>query len=457
MTAMNHNHFHVAGTKRRDFPSLLKEVQEYISGKYTVMISQDKHQQKEQLMLFISKYLRDSSLMVDGMEFDELVERLYQEMAEYSILTRFLFSTGVEEININSWKDVKVTWSTGKTETLTEHFASPQHALDVIRRLLHKSGMILDFARPVVRGHLANNIRITAFGPPITDEEKGVAASIRMINPQKLAREDFIQSGTASPEILEFLSMVMRYGVSMCITGATGSGKTTLMSWVLSTIPDDKRVFSIENGVREFDLSRIGQDDRVLNNVVHTVTRSSEDPKQNVDQEMLLEYALTANPDIICVGEMKSAEAFAAQEAARTGHAVVTTIHANSCEATYGRMMTLCKVKYDISDNTLYNLVTEAFPIVAFVKRLEDGTRRVMEIIECEVLPDGKRINHPLFRFNVQGVDRKNGNTSIHGGFQKMSDLSETMQKRLRENGMPKEVLAKLQLRQDEVRKKVPS
>jgi len=114
MTAMNHNHFHVAGTKRRDFPSLLKEVQEYISGKYTVMISQDKHQQKEQLMLFISKYLRDSSLMVDGMEFDELVERLYQEMAEYSILTRFLFSTGVEEININSWKDVKVTWSTGK-------------------------------------------------------------------------------------------------------------------------------------------------------------------------------------------------------------------------------------------------------------------------------------------------------------------------------------------------------
>jgi len=229
------------------------------------------------------------------------------------------------------------------------------------------------------------------------------------------------------------------------------------MSWVLSTIPDDKRVFSIENGVREFDLSRIGQDDRVLNNVVHTVTRGSEDPKQNVDQEMLLEYALTANPDIICVGEMKSAEAFAAQEAARTGHAVVTTIHANSCEATYGRMMTLCKVKYDISDNTLYNLVTEAFPIVAFVKRLEDGTRRVMEIIECEVLPDGKRINHPLFRFNVQDVDRKGGNTSIHGGFQKMNGLSETMQKRLRENGMPKEVLAKLQLRQDEVRKKVPS
>ncbi len=443
MSIVNFNHFHRAGTKTRNFPSLLKEVQEYMSEKYTIMISQDKHQQKEQLMLFISKYLRDTSIKVDGIDFDELVEKLYQEMAEYSILTRFLFSTGVEEININSWKDVKVTWSSGRTETLHEHFTSPQHALDVIRRLLHKSGMILDFARPVVRGHLANNIRITAFGPPITDEEKGVAASIRMINPQKLAREDFIRSGTATPEILEFLSMIMRYGVSLCITGATGSGKTTLMSWVLTTIPDDKRVFSIENGVREFDLSREGQDERTLNNVVHTVTRNSEDPKQNVDQEMLLEYALTANPDIICVGEMKSAEAFAAQEAARTGHAVVTTIHANSCEATYGRMMTLCKVKYDISDSTLYNLVTEAFPIVAFVKRLEDGSRRVMEIIECEVLPDGSRIIHTLYRYDVQGIERLDGTTTVHGGFMKMNSLSETMQKRLRENGMPKEVLAK--------------
>lgn len=81
-----------------------------------------------------------------------------------------------------------------------------------------------------------------------------------------------------------------------------------------------------------------------------------------------MEFALTCNPDIVCVGEMKSAEAFAAQEAARTGHAVITTTHANSCKATYYRMVTLCTQKYDMGDKTLYNLVTEAFPIVLFVK-----------------------------------------------------------------------------------------
>ena len=78
------------------------------------------------------------------------------------------------------------------------------------------------------------------------------------------------------------------------------------MSWILSTIPNEKRVFTIENGCREFDLVKEDAEGNVLNNVVHTVTRFSDDPKQNYDQERLLEFALTCDPDVVCVGEMKS-------------------------------------------------------------------------------------------------------------------------------------------------------
>ena len=69
-------------------------------------------------------------------------------------------------------------------------------------------------------------------------------------------------------------------------------------------------------------------------------------------------------------------EAFLAQEASRTGHPVLTTIHSNSCEATYRRMATLCKRKYDITDDVLFELVTEAFPLVAFSKQLENRERK---------------------------------------------------------------------------------
>jgi pilus assembly protein CpaF len=37
-------------------------------------------------------------------------------------------------------------------------------------------------------------------------------------------------------------------------------------------------------------------------------------------------------------------------------------------------MVTLCKRKYDMADNTLMDLVTEAFPIVVFAKQLEKQT-----------------------------------------------------------------------------------
>lgn len=434
--------FFEAGSVKKELPEVLKVVQEYISSKYSSLISDKVDEQKEQIKSYISKYLIDYSLGVDGYTFDELVDRLYSEMAEFSFLTKYLFAKDVEEININLWKDIKITYANGDIVPAHERFNSPGHAVDVVRRLLHKSGMILDYSQPIVRGHLANNIRITVYGNPVTDKDKGIAASIRIINPQKLERTDFINNGTATAQMLDFLSLILRYGVSICVTGATSSGKTTLMSWLLTTIPDEKRIFTIENGCREFDLIKEDANGNVINNVIHTVTRYSDDEKQNIDQEKLLENALTTNPDVICVGEMKSAEAFAAQEAARTGHVVITTTHANSCEATYYRMVTLCKQKYDMSDQTLYKLVTEAFPIVMFVKKLEDKTRKIMEITECEILPDGSRKIRTLFRFNVSENLTMDDGVKVIGEYEKVCDISESLQKRLLENGMPRKTLA---------------
>ena len=49
-----------------------------------------------------------------------------------------------DRIDINSWRDIEVQYSGGVTKKLTERFESPQHAINVIRRMLHTSGMVLD-------------------------------------------------------------------------------------------------------------------------------------------------------------------------------------------------------------------------------------------------------------------------------------------------------------------------
>ena len=83
-------------------------------------------------------------------------------------------------------------YSDGRTVKLTESFDSPEHAVNVIRRMLHISGMVLDNASPIVLGHLSKNIRIAVLKSPIVHEDVGVAASIRIVNPQSMQKEDFV-------------------------------------------------------------------------------------------------------------------------------------------------------------------------------------------------------------------------------------------------------------------------
>lgn len=435
----------------RDFQTVLKDVQEYISSKYSMLIlDENSDEVKQQIKRYISKYVMDYRIQVKGMSDMELIDALYTEMAEFSFLTKYVFGAGIEEININSWRDIEVQYANGTCKKLQEHFESPEHAINVMRRMLHISGMVLDNSSPAVLGHLSKNIRIAVLKTPLVDEDVGVAASIRIVNPQSLTKEDFIKGGTATEEELDFLSECLRYGISVCVAGATSSGKTTITGWLLGTIPDSKRIFTIENGSRELDLVR-EKEGEVCNSVVHTITRSSENEKQNIDQDALLDMALRFNPEIICVGEMRSYEAYTAQEAARTGHTVLTTIHSNSCEATYRRMCTLCKRKYDIKDETLMALVTEAFPIIVFTKQLENKQRKVMEIMECEILQDGTMNFRTLYHYHIKENRMEGNRFIISGKHEKVNNMSESLKRRLLENGMPKEVLTQIIGKEDAV------
>ncbi|MBR3510353.1 MAG: CpaF family protein [Lachnospiraceae bacterium] len=437
----NQELFFGAKAEEKTFAEVLEEVRSHVAKADSELLL-DKAA-GDLLKRNVRKYLMDQGLSAKGYRTEELVDAIYEEMAGYSILTKYVTADGVEEVNVNSWKDVQVQYADGREVKVPERFESPEHAVNVLRRMLHASGNVLDSASPVVLGHLGKNVRIAVMKTPVVDEEVGVAASIRIVNPQNLTKDDFLRSGTATEGMLDFLTALIRHGVSVCVAGATSSGKTTLTGWLLTTIPNEKRVFTIENGSRELALVR-EKDGRVLNNVVHTLTRPSENPSMNVSQEDLLDVALRFDPEIICVGEMRSSEAYAAQEAARTGHTVISTVHSNSCEATYGRIVTLCKRASDMGDETLMKMVTEAFPVIVFTKKLDDKKRKVMEILECEVTPEGKRNFRSLYRYEIKEVVRNDEGCKITGAFVKGEDPSEGLCRRLLSNGMPKSELEQI-------------
>ena len=423
--------------EKEEFSVILKEVQEYISENYSELITDNSMgDSKEQIKRYISKFVTESKVSADGYTTNELIDALYSEMAEYGFLTKYIFGKGIEEIDINAWNDIEVQYSDGRNVKLDEHFDSPEHAINVVRRMLHVSGMVLDNATPAVLGSLTKNIRIAALKTPLVDEDVGVAASIRIVNQQNMTKDDFINSGTATEKMLDLLSSLLRYGISVCVSGATSSGKTTVLGWLLTTIPNNKRIYTIENGSRELNLvkSKYG---KIINSVVHTITKDSDVESQRVDQIKLLDMALRFNPDIVIIGEMRGAEANAGQEAARTGISVATTIHSNDCASTHRRMVSLCKRAVDMSDETLMQYVTEAYPIVAFCKQLENKQRRMMEIMECEILPNGERVYHTLFQYVITSNTISDGKYIIEGHHEQVNGISETLARRLMQNGMP--------------------
>lgn len=164
----------------------------------------------------------------------------------------------------------------------------------------------------------------------------------------------------------------------------TGSGKTTDISFLLNAADRSKRIYTIEE-TRELDLFSEDENGFAQNRVIHTCTRPSDMDNADIDMNDLLRKALRFSPDIIAVAEMRGAEAMVAQEAARTGHTVVTSLHANSARKAYNRILSMCQMSGTaINTNILLGFVVEAFPIMVFKRQFADGIRRIMEIHEAK-------------------------------------------------------------------------
>ena len=419
-----------------EFVPLLRQVQEYISMRYAAALTdKSKH---NQLRSYISKYLHDYGYTVADMTQEDVTEKLYREMAEFSIITPFLKQDNVEEININAWDDIAVTYTNGKTVKLKEHFYSPQHAIDIVKRLLHQSNMIIDKATPMTQGHLGSNIRITALITPLVDEAIGVSASIRLLHPSRVTLQKIVSSGMGMQDMIDFLCMCARYGISFVIAGVTSSGKTTLLNAIMTSMPNEKRIITIESGAREFDLVKKNRVGTTVNNVVHTLSRPSDNPAFDVPQELLVVGALRLNPHGIVIGEMRDVEAYAAVEASLTGHAVFSTVHAHAAEGAHTRIGLLCQKRFSIDFNTSLIQAAQAFPIVVYCHKLENNDRKIMDMTECEILPSGARQYHTLFSYHITKNEVIGGRTVTQGEFVRGEGISPSLQRRLLQGGVPR-------------------
>ena len=74
---------------------------------------------------------------------------------------------------------------------------------------------------------------------------------------------------------------------------------------------------------------------------------------------------------------------------------------------------------------------------MVFTKQLEDRSRKIMEIIEGEDYQDGHLLYRSLYKYEVvDNITETDGNTRVVGRHRKMGHISDTLRKRLLDNGI---------------------
>ena len=147
---------------------------------------------------------------------------------------------------------------------------------------------------------------------------------------------------------------------------------------------------------------------------------------------------------------MRDTEAYSAVEASLTGHTVVSTVHASAADAAHMRLALLCQKRFPINFQTSLMQAGQAFPLVVYAHKLENNSRKIMDISECVITPSGEREYHTLFRFKITKNEVKRGKYKIEGVFEQPEIMSDHLKSKLVQFGVPQEELEKYLTKEDE-------
>ncbi|MEM4558376.1 MAG: type II/IV secretion system ATPase subunit [Acidilobaceae archaeon] len=139
-----------------------------------------------------------------------------------------------------------------------------------------------------------------------------------------------IDVNTMSIEEAAFLWLMVKYKIPLMVIGELFTGKTTTINALLSTIPPESRVFTIEDAPELVAPTKYW---------IRTMTREdAENPEDRITVFKLLKIAVRMSVDYIIVGEVRGEEARDWAQAVLVGHGGLTSFHASSPEAAITRL-----------------------------------------------------------------------------------------------------------------------
>lgn len=258
---------------------------------------------------------------------------------------------------------------------------------EFIIRLAQKCGKTISIAEPLMDAALPDGSRVQAtLGTDIA--RKGSNFTIRRFTEKPLTPVHMLKYGTLDSTQLAYLWFAVENGQSMLISGATATGKTSLLNVVSLFIRPSLKVVSIED-TPELRLT--------LPHWIPEVARSPlsiKGRKGEVTLFDLLKSSLRQRPDYIIVGEVRGREAFVLFQQMAMGHPSLATMHAASVQQLVDRLIT---PPISLPPNLLENIDIIIFLTLSRLKG--KYIRRADKILEVLGMDKNKIVTKKIFKW----------------------------------------------------------
>lgn len=368
------------------------------------------------LQFFLTHITARPELGINENQVNDIIGFVHDEFFGLGMLRAYLEDPEIEDLLMDSWRRMDVVKG-GRKHSVPTPFADDQDAREWMKRMLGDEPF--NENHPVANGQLADGSRIICLRQPVV-ETCGFA--IRKHRAERFSPEHYVASQVAPVEFFADVAQWIARRFNILMSGATGSGKTTMLNYVATLIDEEERLIILEDTPelliphpRAYRLTTKGSGARI-----------GQHDENDITIRHLVGHTLRMKPDRIVVGEVRGPEAFDMLNSMNTGHdGGLTTLHANSPAEAVLRLESLAVQAMDNMPLwALQDLIANTIGIIIQLKQLPRSSRRVVveasqvlhptqALSEADLQPPSRKLREnlylrPLWRWNNRtgGLER---------------------------------------------------
>lgn len=384
------------GGTEQDIDRASNEARQYIlhyQKKYNVDLLADGAANRERVREVLRDFCQDKEIRIKGIEgLMEIVAALEAAIFDFGPLTEYLIDERVEEIQVNTPKDIRVIvkgieYETGRT------FASPKQLETIAGKMAMLDGKRLAPDTPFVDVKLGERIRAALVHDSVSIA--GCNITIRKQRKEPILASHLVVWGTLSPEMDLFLKATRDAGLSHIFAGGTGTGKTGTMA---AYIRESKvRKISIAD-TDEMALLELDEHGRTLNQALMWQIGQYASFQDGV------KATLRHTPHMVILQEMRDGVCKDVMDMAGTDHQVYVSAHSLPDNLPDRILDLYMQSKTQLSEEAILRKFATSFRIAAQMEKYEDGSKKMHSISELRWEGGGLK-QVPIYKYELERFD----------------------------------------------------